>query len=98
MAVASQKMTLRERVWRQHLARRVVRQMRAVPARRRALPRLVRRVAAAFGQRPAPRLMRFLDVIRGAFTAAPTKLEPVMKMPLRQHARATPASGRGAGR
>jgi hypothetical protein len=27
-------------------------------------------------------LMRFLDVIRGVRTAAPTKLLPVMKMPL----------------
>ena len=27
-------------------------------------------------------LMRFLDVIRGVLTAAPTKLLPVMKMPL----------------
>ena len=27
-------------------------------------------------------LMRFLDVIRGVLTAAPTKLLPVMKIPL----------------
>jgi len=30
-----------------------------------------------------PNLIRFLDVMRGVRTAAPSREEPVMKMPLR---------------
>jgi len=70
-----------------HLSTHITNQLNPACAAQTRMYRPKPGVLQSSGQEHAPHLIRFLDVIRGTLTAAPTRLLPVTNMPLWQQVR-----------